>query len=255
MSLAHSISDSAGPEEGPLVSNRFLAKIVLFLALMACLTGAVVMGGGWLGKRIKLAGHTDSAEFVHVVIGRDRLSLPKNVIRFETQRQSGTAERLDLYLLWPEMEGFSGARSVRFNDLTKSDQLVFLQITQSVMSRDMSGRVEPIYSHYFNGEPVDAGYGLALHRFNDTAGYDKDVLLTAHLQHGPDYAVRCVIPADPKDATSGDCQRDIFVGQDLSVLYRFSSNLLPQWQELDDAVRSYVSKRASAATQGTGKMR
>ncbi len=255
MSFAHTIAESTVPEEGPLVSNRFLAKIVLFLALMACLTGAVVLGGGWLGKRIKLAGHTDSTEFVHVVIGRDRLSLPKNVIRFETQRQSGTAERLDLYLLWPEMEGFSGAKSTRFNDLTKSDQLIFLQVTQSVMSRDMSGRVEPIYAHYFTGEPVDAGYGLSLHRFSEAAGYDKDVLLTAHLANGPDYAVRCVIPARPEDATSGDCQRDIFVGQDLSVLYRFSSNLLPQWQELDDAVRSYVSKRASAATQGAGKMR
>jgi hypothetical protein len=52
--------------------------------------------------------------------------------------------------------------------------------------------------------------------------------------------VRCLLPDTPAAATSGDCQRDIAVGQDLSVLYRFSSARLPDWRALDKAVRDHV---------------
>jgi hypothetical protein len=135
------------------------------MTAMALLTGATVIGGKWLGTRIRLGGNTESREAYTVEIGKDRLTLPANMIRFETQRRNGPAERLDLYLLWPEMEGFSAASSDRFNDLDKSRGLIFVQISQSVMSKDMSGRVEPIYSRYFEGAPVSAGNDLILHHF------------------------------------------------------------------------------------------
>lgn len=238
--MTHSGTIDTADAQEPLVSNRFLLKSLVFLTAMALSTGALVLGGNWLGKRITLAGHTDSQETILLNIGRDRLALPANVIRFETQRRSGTAERADLYLLWPRMEGFSRAASASFNDLKNSSNLVFVQVTQSVMSRDMTGRVGPIYSHYFKGDAIDAGNGLSLHHFSPEAGYDQDVLLTGKTASGQDYAVRCVLPATPAEATSGDCQRDVMAGNDLSVLYRFSSNLLPQWEQLDAAVTTYI---------------
>ncbi len=234
----------SGPvQEEPLFSNGFLARALVYLAIMASLTMALLFGGHWLGKRITLAGHTDSREIFTIDIGRDRLNLPANVIRFETQRRNGTAERVDLYVSWPDMQGFSREHSGNFNNLTKSRSLVFLQITQSVMSRDMSGRVEPIYSHYFKGNAEDFGHGLTLHRFVPEAGYQDDVLLTADRIGEAGYAVRCILPDAGSGASAGDCQRDIVIGNDLSVLYRFSSSLLPQWQEIDRAVSDYMRGR------------
>jgi hypothetical protein len=55
--------------------------------------------------------------------------------------------------------------------------------------------------------------------------------------------VRCVLPAAGERATSGDCQRDIHIGQDLTILYRFSSALLKDWQHIDAAVRLFVENR------------
>jgi hypothetical protein len=232
-----------------MISNRFLLKLVAGMTAMALLTGATVIGGKWLGTRIRLGGNTESREAYTVEIGKDRLTLPANMIRFETQRRNGPAERLDLYLLWPEMEGFSAASSDRFNDLDKSRGLIFVQISQSVMSKDMSGRVEPIYSRYFEGAPVSAGNDLILHHFAPEAGYARDVLLTAPRAGDTDYAVRCVMPERPADGTSADCQRDFMAGRDLSVLYRFSSDLLPQWRQLDAAVSLFVANHLAKKTE------
>lgn len=236
---------TAEVEEEPLISNSFLLRALIYLGIMASLTLMLVFGGHWLGKRITLAGHTDSREIVTIDIGRDRLKVPANVIRFDTQRHSGTAERVDLYLAWPTMEGYSREDSARFNNVSGSRSLIFLQMTQSVMSRDMSGRIQPIYSHYFDGQPEAYGSGLTMHRFKPEAGYQDDVLLTAPRGDEPEYAVRCILPGADAGATGGDCQRDIVVGNDLSVLYRFSSNLLPQWREIDRAVTDYIGDRVS----------
>nr|WP_316654244.1 hypothetical protein [uncultured Gellertiella sp.] len=241
MSTTQAMPMASTLEEEPLLSNRLLLKTLVFLLVMALLTGGVVVGGHWLGKRITLAGHTDNRDRVTLTIGRDTLSLPQNVLRFETERHSGTAERADLYFTWPEMQGFSRAESDRFNDINRSRRLIFVQITQSIMSRDMSGRIEPIYAHYYDGEARDGGNGLLVHRLQAQAGYDQDVLLTAPRPGQTDYAVRCVLPKTSAESTGGDCQRDIFAGKDLSVLYRFSSDLLPDWKALDAAVSSYVA--------------
>ncbi|MGG2477683.1 hypothetical protein ACNVD4_20125, partial [Rhizobium sp. BR5] len=57
------------------------------------------------------------------------------------------------------------------------------------------------------------------------------------------YVARCLLPQTPQEATGSDCQRDIHIGQDLSLFYRFSANLLPQWQKLDADVKNYVAQR------------
>ena len=77
------------------------------------------------------------------MIGQDHIRLPANTIRFEEQRRPGRTERVDLYLTWPEMNGYSNDERIRFNDATRPESLIFLNLSQSTMSRDMSGRLAP----------------------------------------------------------------------------------------------------------------
>jgi hypothetical protein len=51
------------------------------------------------------------------------------------------------------------------------------------------------------------------------------------------------LPSAPDKAAGGDCQRDIKVGRDLSVLYRFSSSHLDDWEHIDAAIRTFVDAR------------
>ncbi|CDN48046.1 hypothetical protein [Neorhizobium galegae] len=230
-------------EEAPLLSNRFLYRLAAVIAVLALLTVAISVGGHLFGQRIALAGHIDSREEFPIQIGQDKLKLPANTIRFRDQRQAGVTERVDLYLTWPELEGYSAGLRSRFDDVAQSSSLIFLQLSQSTMSRDMSGRLEPIYSKLFDGAPQQAAFGLTLHRLRADSGYGSEVVLTGQVGGAPDYAVRCVLPTPGDKATSGDCQRDIHIGQDLTVLYRFSSVLLRDWQHIDAAVRLFVENR------------
>ncbi len=233
-------------EHLPLISNRFVYTATALVAFLALLSVAINVGGRKLGAELALAGHSDSTQDFLVTIGQDRLLLAANTLRFEAQRRDGSAERADLYLLWPEMSGYRSDLRARFDDVAHSDGLIFVQVSQSTMSRDMSGRVEPIYSHLFDGPAEKGPHGLTLHRLKSDAGYGNEVLLTAPRPGEADFAVRCILPSAGIPASSGDCQRDIHVGRDLSVLYRFSSRLLSDWDAIDDAVRDYVTARIDA---------
>lgn len=232
----------AGDEHTPLFSNRLMTRLTVGVAVLAGLTIAISLAGRMLGERIALAGHTESVEPVDVVIGEDQLRLPANTIRFEEQRRTGRAERVDLYLTWPEMAGYTKAERSRFNDSSRPEQLIFLTLSQSTMSRDMSGRLAPIYSHLFDGRTEEGPAGLTLRNLKDASGYGGEVFFTAKTGDGSDYAVRCMMPTDETRSTSADCQRDIHIGSDLSVLYRFSSRLLPQWQGMEARVRDYLGQ-------------
>lgn len=229
--------------EQPLLSTRFLIRVTATIAVLALLTVAISVAGQWFGRHISLAGNTESTTTVTLTIGRDTVGLPANTIRFPSERHDGAAERVDLYLTWPEMQGYSKDTRQRFDDTAQSSGLIFLQITQGTMSRDMSGRLVPIYSHLMNGAPEAFAHGLTLHRLRADAGYAGEVLLTAPRAGADDYVVRCVLPPSVETATSGDCQRDIKVGRDLSVLYRFSSRHLADWGHIDAAIRTFVQTR------------
>jgi hypothetical protein len=235
---------ASGPEDKPLLSGRAKRRILVIFAVLVLLTAALAAGGRWLGERMALGGHTESREMYRVAIGQDRLTLAANTIRFGEQRHSGRAERIDLYLAWPELAGYSKDIKARFDDASNPDSLLFLQLSQSTMSRDMSGRLEPIYSRLFDGKAEPGPFGLTLHRLKPNSGYGREVILTAPRDgSSPPYVVRCLLPAPGEPATSGDCQRDIRAGEDLTVLYRFSSTLLRDWQHIDAAVQSFVAAR------------
>ena len=237
------VNASNSTDELPLFSNRFVTRLTAAILVIALLSAAINLAARYLGDALVTGSHSDSLADFDITIGMDTLRLPANALRFASQRHSGESERTDMALLWPEMTGYSRDNRNRFDDVALSDGLIFIQLSQSTMSRDMSGRLEPIYSHLFEGAAVPFDFGLVEHRLKPGTGFDGEVMLTAKRPGKTDYAVRCVLPATEQQATSGDCQRDVRVGQDLTVLYRFSSRLLDDWNALDNRVLDYVTSR------------
>jgi hypothetical protein len=228
--------------ELPLLSNGFLLKLTALIGLLAVLTAAVTVAGKYYGEKLAMDGHTVSREIFHILVGQDVLALPANMIRFENQRHTGQAESVGVYLSWPELDGYTPQADQRFSDPNGSQDLVFIEFSQSVMSRDMSGRLEPIYSKLFRGEPQQGAAGLILHHLDPKSGFGNEVILTGMTSTGGLYVVRCLLPETPAQATTADCQRDIHVGRDLTMLYRFSSTLLPQWEALDARLNAFAGQ-------------
>ncbi len=230
-------------DQKPLLSSSVMLRTALIAGILLIFLGALNVGIKWYGERILQAGHTTATEEVEIVIGNDRLKLAKNTLRAPSERLSGERERIDLYLSWPDLRGYEDANRSVFDDPTQAAGLIFIQLSQSTMSEDMSGRFAPIYSRLTEGEPVPLKHGLVLHRLRADSGYGKEVILTGERDGGNAYVVRCLLPQPPQEATGSDCQRDIHTGQDLSLFYRFSSALLPQWQKLDADVKNYIERR------------
>lgn len=235
--MSHS---SSTIEHAPLLSPRFVWKLTAVVTILCLITLAIAVAGRMIGESISYAGNTSDRTLHEIVIGDDVVSLPANVIRFESQRVSGVQNAVDTYFSWPGMNGYSEARRDIFSQTRSAHGLIFARIAQATMSRDMSGRFSPIYKRLTDGPPVAGPNGLDSFRLRPGAGYANELMYVEKAATDRPYAVRCLVEdlgSDVNFSTQTGCQRDIFIGKDLSVTYRFSIDLLPHWQQIEADIR------------------
>jgi hypothetical protein len=223
------------------VDSSLMFKVFCAFALLALLSAAISVGGKWFGRSIAMAGHTDDTTLREIVIGNDVIAVPANAIRFERARRDGIASRLDLYLRWPDMSGYSTAARDDFNHAGGSRRIIFLSFEERMMSRDMSGRLAPIYSSMIVQPGVSAPGGVVLYEFNGKSGYLNEVLAVAERPGDTPFVARC-LSGPSADESLAPCERDVQVGENLSLAYRFPKELLAEWRALDAAVLGETSR-------------
>jgi hypothetical protein len=232
--------DESGPKP---VDQRLMIRVFYAFAVLALLSVAISVAGKWLGRSIALAGHTEDTTVHEVVIGNNVLAVPANVIRLERARRDGVADRLDLYLRWPEMTGYAESARGDFNNTTSERRILFLSFEKQMMSRDMSGRFEPIYEALIAKPGVPSQGGIVLYGFAENSGYVNEVLAVAERDSEQPFVARCMSGPDASNSLA-PCERDVLMGDGLSLTYRFPKELLPGWRALDAAVmataRSYL---------------
>ncbi len=243
--MAQTLTESPAPEYKPLISAGFLRRTGYVILAIAVLTMLLSLAGRWMGERIASGGHSTSTDAKSLFIGEQALQFPANTIRFEHQRQGGTFQRIDLYVLFPEMQGYSDETRQHFNDAVASDKLLFLTIEQASIPLDMSGRLEPVYKRLIDPTGTAVSGGLTRYQFQEDTRYGDELLYIGQRGDKPPFVARCLNPSDlPKGSRS--CLRDLAVGQGLSVAYRFSEGLLDQWRTLDPAIVAYVANAMQA---------
>lgn len=239
--------EDAGNDARPAAApTRFVMRAFLAFAALALLSAAMSLGGEWVGRGIVMAGHSDDASLRRIVIGDDVLSVPANMIRFDASRRDGVAARLDLYLRWPQMDGYSDAARDAFNHADGDRSILFLSFEPRMMSRDMSGRFEPIYRELID-EPGRSGPGgLVVHRFAENSGYVDEVLVVADAGDGEPFAMRCLAGPAARESLA-PCERDIHFGEGLSLTYRMPARLAGEWREVEEKIRRVAAGFLSAA--------
>ncbi|MCV3209702.1 hypothetical protein OHD62_17825 [Mesorhizobium sp. YC-39] len=228
----------AAATEGPqftVVDSTLMKRVFYAFATLALLSVAISLGGKWFGRSIAMAGYTDDTTIHEVVIGNNVIAVSANFIRFDQARRDGIASRLDLYLRYPEMDGYSTAARDDFNHTGPGGDIIFLSFEQQMMSRDMSGRFAPIYSALIAQPGTPGPGGTTLHGFTEKSGYLNEVLAVANRPGKDPFVARCL--SGPSAAESlAPCERDIQVGDNLSLTYRFPKEFLGDWQALDKAI-------------------
>jgi hypothetical protein len=211
---------------------------ILFLAL-AGLSLLINVGERAVGSRIALGGHSDRVKRYEIVVGNDVLSVPENMIRLPEQRRTGEAQRLDLYVSWPRLAGYNANEAATFNGALAGSNLLFLSFEERVMSRDMTGRYEPIYKFLTDGEGTRGPLGLTRYKLKSKAGYLNEALYVGPEQSsGHRFVARCI--EESSEHLIAPCERDIQVGTNLSAVLRFPAPLLEDWRALDAAIPIFV---------------
>ncbi|TIO30887.1 MAG: hypothetical protein E5X93_06225 [Mesorhizobium sp.] len=231
--------EAAAAEEFEVVDSTLMKRVFYVFAALALLSVAISLGGKWLGRSIAMAGYTDDTTVRQVVMGNNVISVPANFIRFDQARRDGNASRLDLYLRYPEMDGYSTAARGDFNHTT-TRKIIFLSFEPRMMSRDMSGRFAPIYSALIVTPGTPGPGGTRLYGFTEKSGYLNEVLAVAERPGKDPFVARCLSGPTAEDSLA-PCERDIQVGDDLSLTYRFPRELLGNWQALDAAIATKVA--------------
>jgi len=236
-------------DQAPLLSPRFVWKLTGAIAILCLLTLAISLSGRHFGQSMLLAGHTIDETPVEIIIGNDVLILPTNVIRFEKSRRSGIHDTIDTYFTWPGMTGYTTQTRDLFNQTDSADGLIFAHLNQATMSKDMTGRFGPIYKRLVEGSPIAGPGGLVSYRIKSGTGYASELLYADPTGGTHPYVVRCLVdnPSESGFTTQTGCQRDIAIGEDLSLTYRFSINLLEDWKRIEADVRARFEAALSAS--------
>ncbi len=237
---------SADSPEFNVVDSTLMNRVFYAFAMLALLSVAISLGGKWFGRSIAMAGYTDDTTVHEVVIGNDVIAVPANIIRFAQARRDGVASRLDLYLRYPQMDGYSEAARGDFNHTGSAKDIIFLSFEPRMMSRDMSGRFAPIYSALIVQPGVPGPGGTTLYNFTEKSGYLNEVLAVGNRPGKDPFVARCLI-GPSADESLAPCERDIQVGGSLSLTYRFPKSFLSDWQTLDAAIASETARMLKTA--------
>jgi hypothetical protein len=225
-----------------VVDSRLMVKVFYCFATLALLSVAIAFGGRWFGREIAMAGNTDDTTMHEIVIGNNVIAVPSNTIRFSQARRDGIAERLDLYLRYPQMDGYSDISRDAFNGANGAPKtILFLSFIEQAMSRDMSGRFAPIYSKLIVNPGTPGPNGIVLYNFVAKSGYLNERLAVAERPGRDPFVARCLGEPDAEGSLA-PCERDVLVGDGLSLTYRFPLELLGDWKALDAAVAAEMRR-------------
>ena len=222
------------------VGLKYAQRLFLIFAGLALIALLISLSERMIGGRIALGGHSDRTEAHEIIIGGDVLAVPENMIRLPEQRRGGMASRLDLYLSWPNLSGFNLAEKEIFNGTRSNGRLIFLSFEERVMSRDMSGRFEPIYKFLIEGRGAAGPAGLTRYVLPAKAGYLNEVLYVGPLEGATRFVARC--SEEEKENLIAACERDVQVGGNLSATLRFPVALLGEWRALNAAFAPLVAQ-------------
>jgi len=223
-------------------SSGFMMRVFYVCAALAVISVFISLGGKFLGRSIAAVGHTEDTTLHEIVIGNNVLTVPANMIRLEKARHGGVLHRLDLYAKWPQMTGYRDADRDEFNNRDNRRNILFITIEESMMSRDMSGRLEPIYRRLIElpGAPGPAA-GLRAYGFTPESGYLNESLVVGERVGQAPFVARCLTGQPAAESLAG-CERDVHVADQLSLTYRFPESMLDNWRALDAAVQAKMAE-------------
>jgi hypothetical protein len=141
--------------------------------------------------------------------------------------------------MMPRLDGYSLALAKQFGGNAPDSPIINVRLASGRAPVLEAERLDRIYRLLVENPDGEAHPdGLIRFSFRQDSGYRAQELFSGSID-GQTIAILC--DRISADTPSPNCLRDIPFGEALSLSYRFKRALLPQWREIDSAVRELVN--------------
>lgn len=209
-------------------------------AVAAMIAGFVVLAGAFIAfilwPRWPEEVTTD-APSLPIAIGGVYFNVPPKAIRVAVQRHPGTQDRIDLAFLWPSLEPPDPTHTpVPTADVPAVDR-IFVTIARDDGTLPPLERLQTIYPHYADSDPVDGPAGLIAFTFRADSPYKGETVFYDSAQP-PSFIARC--SRDVSDAPGTCLYERRIEGADITV--RFPRDWIGQWQGVAAQLDRLIAK-------------
>jgi hypothetical protein len=215
-------------------ASAWLLRGITTCAALAALALLGNLVFGWANGLGELDGRTTDSSPVTLFIGKQRLSIPANMFRFDNQRNVGPHDHIDLAVHWPEMAGYQPGYRNDYLDTGPDAPIIYVTVRPRDTLTDSAGRLINVYQHFFEEGSIPAPAGLIGHRMSTESGLEGEEVYFEAGSTEP-FTTHCTAPDNSGYPAS--CLTEIHAGDDLSVLIRFRKGMLTNWSGIKSGIR------------------
>ncbi len=196
---------------------------------------------------------TISEERIKITVGDRLFFVPANHTIYPKDRRERSSEELNLYAIWPTMNGYSPARRDEFIENAKDSRRIDIQLTErnSVFSEEQ--RLEMLYiPHVIDKSGQQSDYQLTRFIFKEaranapTNGYANKDLFVGEASDGKLLVLFCY-KDEGKNTVPPQCYREFEFSENVSIRYAFKRTYLPDWKEIDTQLQRFLISLADAS--------
>ena len=216
---------------------HFATKI---LAIALCLVAIIIglhIAFRYLVDPASLGNHSLDTTPLAITLSQTRLSIAQNVIRHKKDRKAGTTDHLDLYFLWPGLEGYNKDNADIFHSADRQNELIFVSLVHETAPSSMERRLDGIYRRFFIRKPWRGPDGLIGQALDPASGYPaEDIFYTR--DHDTIFLTRCLQEAEAaRKQIRASCLYDFALDKNLTAIVRFDRSLLDQWHPISSSIK------------------
>jgi hypothetical protein len=185
------------------------------------------------------AAPTLRTDSVSISVSGMKFVIPANYIIYASARQSGPRKEIALFTTFPDFKGYTTSNASLFSGNAADSPVIFLLLREEQFKISEAERLQRVYMTYVTDPQGKPGpFGLTEYAFRDDSGYHNEDLFVGQ-DNGQPIVLRCV--RFSAEVPSPSCLRDIRLGHDVALTYRFKRANLGHWQDIIHGVDGLVA--------------
>lgn len=216
-------------------------KILIGIFVILALLGLMFMALRSYTNPETLGGFSSDTTSTNIKVADAHLFVPRNMIRFKDQRESPALSKLDLFVQWPSMKGFTKEDAATFQNINGANELIFITLEVGEPLDSAQQKLDGLYSRFFSKSPWRGPGGLMGNELDSSSGYLSEDILYAK-QDDTLFLTRCL--QDGKRTTDNllpTCIYEFTFEDGVNIYVRFHRSHLAEWRVLDERVKRLLA--------------